>query len=604
MNQKVALLFLLTLSTSYASQVETQFVQDTLSLLPAKMQKIIKRKKVSVKFKDLNKKFSNELPNPCESKGFVYGNYRLGRITLDKRFVKAIKNGDSATNEFPCKHKTYYKLAQATLLHEASHAYDNKFLWAKRASNDKSLRASGFWDVEGIKNRNFNTYHRRSPDEYEYSKRKEFFAVNFEYFMLDKDYKCRRPNLYAYYTKELGITPYKKHDCSINRTVNFTTDYGLKSIQLDARKVKEIQFLFAAEGPAMFSKWGHSMFKLVVCKNEDDPIETCRKNSKEHVVLSFLAYIDEVGINSIKGIMGKYPSRMLVSDISSIKRQYTRTEFRSLKSLPIKFNKTQRQRFLNHVLRVYWEYAGRYFFFTNNCADEAYKLVQTAINERKTYKEDIVTPLGLYKRLLKKGLTSEEVLKDKKSAIANGFYYPSFGDKLNIVYNKVKKNFAQANWPEKVEEYTKLHPEVRREIILPLINPKNEELRKSDLYALLGIEGHGQFLDAQMAMAKISDYKTIEDLGEEYQKMLEETVELKNVYLYGAGKDEMGYGIPLESDLRMDDTSMREESDTQRAEIMEIVKRAVIESNKSVFERYDLAKENLTFIKSAIRFAN
>jgi hypothetical protein len=609
MNRKAAFLFSLLatgLSTAHAgglNDLEQKFVQDTLSLLPAKMQKVIKRKKVSVKFRDLNKKFDNELPNPCESKGFVYGRYKLGRITLDKRFKQAIKNGDSAVNEFPCKHKTYYKMAQATLLHEFSHAYDNKFLWVKRASNDKSLRAFGFWDVEGIKNKNFNTYHKRSPDEYEYSKRKEYFAVNFEYFMLDKDYKCRRPNLYNYYTEELGITPHKSHQCEINRTVNFTTDYGVKSAVLNANLVKEVQFLFAAEGPAMFSKWGHSMFKLVVCKNETDTLEQCRRNSKDHVVLSFLAYINETGINAVKGIMGKYPSRMLVSDIASIKRQYTRTEFRSLKSLPLKFNKEQRQRFLNHVLRVYWEYAGRYFFFSNNCADEAYKLVQAAIDERKTYKEDIVTPLGLYKRLLKKGLTSEEVLKDEKNAVAQGFFYPSFGDKLNIVYEKVKKNFPSMEWPEKVEDYTKLHPKVRREIILPLIDPSNENLKKSNLYGLMGIEGHGQFLDAQMAMAKVSDYKTIEDLGEEYQKMLEETVELKNVYLYGAGKDERGYGIPLENDLRMDDSVIREESDAQRKEIMEIVKRAVIEKNKDIFARYDMAKENLTIIRNALRYA-
>lgn len=606
MYRNAAYFFILAIAANVANanSVEEKFVQDTLSLLPAKMQKVIKRKKVSVKFKDLNKGFSKELPNPCESQGFRYGKYRLGRITIDKRFLSAIKNGPSKKEEFPCKHKTYYRLAQATLLHEASHAYDNKFLWTKRSSNDKSLRAFGFWDVEGIKNKNFNTYHRRSPDEYEYSKRKEYFAVNFEYFMLDKDYQCRRPNLYQYYKEELGAQPFKETNCQVNRLVNFTTDYGVKNVHLDASKVKEIQFLFAAEGPAMFSKWGHSMFKLVVCENENDSLDKCRKNSKDHVVLSFLAYIDEVGINSMKGIFGKYPSRMLVSDISSIKRQYTRAEFRSLKSLPIKFDKAQRQRFLNHVLRVYWEYAGRYFFFTNNCADEAYKLVQAAINERKTYKEDIVTPLGLYKRLVKRGLTDPTLLEDRKNAIAKGFFYPSFGEKLNLVYDKVKKNFPSELWPEKVEEYSKLHPLARRNIILAVTDPDfNEAPKKKDLYGLLGVEGHGQFLDAQLAMSKVSDFKTLDDLGEEYKRMLEETVELKNVYLYGAGKDERGYGIPLESDLRLDDTAIREESDAQRAEIMAIVKRAVIEQNKSIFERYDLAKENLTLLKTAIRFA-
>ncbi|OIQ16133.1 MAG: hypothetical protein BM556_15860 [Bacteriovorax sp. MedPE-SWde] len=603
MNIKLILVTSIIATTSFAGDL-SQFTEKTLSLLPAKMAKVVKRKKVSVRFKDLNKKFGNDLPNPCETKGFVYGKYRLGKITLDKRFEAVITKGESKTQEFPCKQKTYYKLAQATLLHEASHAFDNKFLWLKRSSNDKSIRAFGFWDVEGIKNKNFNTYHKRSPDQYEYTKRKEFFAVNFEYFILDPEYQCRRPNLYNYYKNELNHTPFKNVNCEVNRVINFTTDNGLHTVSLDPDLIKEVQFLFAAEGPKMFSKWGHSMFKLVVCKNKNDTIEQCRKNTKGHVVLSFLAYIDEVGIDGLKGIFGKYPSRMMVSDINSVKRQYTRAEFRSLKSLPLKFNKDQRKRFLNHVLRIYWEYAGRYFFFANNCADEAYKVVQVAINERKTYKEDLMTPLGLYKRLLKKGLTDESILKDKKNAAASGFFYPSFGDKLNIVYEKVKTNFPSTDWPKKVEEYARLHPEDRRTILIHLLNPENTSPKKAHLYGLLGIEGHAQYLDAQMAMAKVSDFKALDELGDEYKLMLEETVELKNVYLYGAAKEERGYGIPLLKDLRMDDTVIREESDTQRAEIMEIVKRAVIENNQEVFKRYDMAKENINLIKTTLRNSN
>jgi len=583
-------------STPDIKELATDFIVETLTPLPNKVKKVLGKKTISFEFADLNKGFKG-LPDPCSASGFKYGNYNLGKIKLDKRLIQVLKDKNT-DKEFDCKHGNFYDLTKASLLHEVAHAYDNKFLWVKRASNDKELRALGFWDTEAIFNKNYNTFHKRSPDDYEYEKRKEFFAVNFEYFFLDEEFKCRRPTLYKYYEKELGASPFKSYRCKTNDSINLTTDNGVMSVAVNKLKIKEVQFLFAAEGPQMMSKWGHSMFKLIVCKNITDTLEECRKNSREHVVISFLAYVDDISINAAKGVFGAYPSRMLVSDLGAIKRQYTRGEFRSLKALPINFNDTQRERFLNHLLRVYWEYAGRYFFFTNNCADEAFKLIQLAVNKESVYKDDVVTPLGLFKYLKETGLTDESILDDKKFATSNGYYYPSFGDSLNKVYSALKANLVDMAWPSNVEEYTKLHPLDRRDIINEALSRITE---KKEVFSLIGIEGHGQYLDGLKVISLMTDFKTIDTLGDDFKKMLEETVELKNVYLYGTTTKELGYGIPLENDFLTTDTYQRDESDMLRNEILEKVRNEIKRVNTKVFERYDNALENMSMIKSKLR---
>lgn len=574
------------------------FVDQTLKLVPSSILKVLDKKTISVEFKDLNPT-KVELPNPCEEgSNFKYGNYNLGKITLDERFLEVIKENKNSI-DFNCKHKSYLNLAKAALLHEIAHSYDNKFLWSKRASNDLELRSLGFWDTESHLNKNYNTFHKRSPDEYEYEKRKEYFAVNFEYFILDPEYKCRRPELYNYYKKELNFAPNENSDCQTDDVISFTSDNGIKSQAINAKLIKEVHFLFAAEGPQMMSKWGHSMFKLIVCKTEEDTLEECRANSKDHIVISFLAYVDELSIGALKGVFGKYPSRMLVSDLGAIKRQYTRGEFRSLKSLPLKFEDSERQRFLNQLLRVYWEYAGRYYFFTNNCADEAFKLVQAALNTKKAYKKDITTPLGLYKHLVKSNLADESVLNDINEATKLGFFYPSFGDGLTKIYETLKKNFENIYLPEKFEDYAKLHPTDRRFYLEKMIETYSA---KTQLYSLMTIEGHGQYLDGQAVLSAMTDFKTIDSLSDEYKKMLEETVELKNTYLYGQSTQEIGYGIPTlnERVIDEDNLELRNESDVKRDKILLTIREEIKKMNSKHFERYEMAQENITLIKKAI----
>lgn len=582
------------------AQTAQKLINEVLSITPSSITKILDKKTISLEFSDLNSKYKEStLPNPCQATGFKYGNYNLGKIKIDQRFLNINSNyNEISGDDFDCKHRSYRKMLIASILHEFAHAYDNKFLWAKRGSNDLVLRNLGYWKTDKLSEKNLNTFHKRSPDDYEYEKRREFFAVNFEYFILDSEYKCRRPELYNYFSKELNHIPFKNVTCQTDRKISLTTDNGVKSVELNSRKVKEIQFLFAAEGPQMFSKWGHSMFKLIVCKDENDSLEECRKNSNDHVVISFLAYIDELNIDALKGVFGKYPSRMLVSDLGAIKRQYTRGEFRSLKAIPLKFSEIERERFLTQILRVYWEYAGKYYFFANNCADEAFKLIQAAYQDKKIYKKDVLTPSGLYKFLIENKIASDEVLKNESYAINNGYFYPSFGISLNKVYSTILENFKTVAMPESVEKYTTLHPMERRVFIENLMDKASD---KKQLFQIMSIEGHGQYIDAQRVLKAMTDFKSIDRLSDEYKKMLEESVELKNTFLYGKTSSEMGYGIPLIDEIIEDMTVERTESDIKREAILQAVKDEIKRMNSKEFKRYEDSVTNLNIIKNRIK---
>src|SRR5690606_5781586 len=131
----------------------------------------------------------------------------------------------------------------ATLLHELLHLYDRGRLWPAEQrrhlqrcrqlassqgeiglpeacrgqterrftlSDDPRLLDLAGWPQRvgqrGARERN-NAQVARSPDPYELSNPREFVAVNFEYFLLDPSYACRRPSLARYLREHFDWAP-------------------------------------------------------------------------------------------------------------------------------------------------------------------------------------------------------------------------------------------------------------------------------------------------------------------------------------------------------------------------------------------------------------
>ena len=114
-------------------------------------------------------------------------------IHLHTGFVPVILDPGRFSQSYPCQHGSTYRLAQATLLHEVSHVYDHL---------NHVSESPEFQVIAHRRNGKLLTrYTGRSPDTYELSSAEEQFAVNFEYFMMDPEFSCRRPTFSQYYRR-------------------------------------------------------------------------------------------------------------------------------------------------------------------------------------------------------------------------------------------------------------------------------------------------------------------------------------------------------------------------------------------------------------------
>jgi len=323
-----------------------------------------------------------ELANPCTelSERQVFARYeRSGKVTLNKNFLPVLALSD---RPIQCGHGSLHRLALASLVHELSHHLDNR-LGASRSITFRALIGAKTNEQGDGKLKNKSS--QRSPDAYELTNAAEYFAVNTEHFLLDKSFACRRPNLANHLADIYGLA---RSNCRPESTVRVLDGEGAtRLINLDPSQVVEIQYLLAGKGQAMMSRFGHSMFKIVMRPPATD------------LVAGFVGMVDDTVINTMDGLTGEYPSRLVLGAFEETLNKYTREEFRDLTAYPIKLDEAQKRAFVHQILTLYWEYAGRYMFLTNNCATEAMDLLKAVIRTDRFQKSAPLTPRGVLNAL-------------------------------------------------------------------------------------------------------------------------------------------------------------------------------------------------------------
>ncbi|GEM_PF-5648120 len=589
-----------------ASKRTEDFISSAVSLLPKKLQNI----KVDITFERMNE---NTLNSPCNSEGFIYGKYNNNVITLSEQFLNHLTPTEEI--QFTCKHKNLYKTALSTLIHEYFHAYESTLKKKEKLHQSDEFLALGFWKLNA-KNKNLNIYAERSPNRYEYFSPKEFMAVNFEYFILDPEYQCRRPNLYNAFSKKLSHTPFKGVQCNSIYDVSVTDTQQVELVEINFNRVREVHYLYASKGKAAMSRWGHSMYKLVLC-DEDWTLQKCRTRGK-FVVIGFLAQVEDISVNAIKGIFGKYPSDMTITTLNAMKKQYNRAELRDLESIPLAFDKQEKERFLNHLIRIYWEYSGKYYFFSNNCADEAFKLIQIAKNSKESYSKNILTPVGIYKYIKKNQLSRDFSFTDRDQNISNGLLYSSYAPKLNTSFLRLSSQFendfkveikrpkinrAERHFSPKTKKikdihaYSLLSTMKRREIINSVIKVKN----RTNILDLYAIESQANFITNNEIFSTIQDLATDKEMNSDIKTLISKIVELKNIITFGTETNNNGYGIPQDGDL---DSTISDEVYAAEEELIRM--KALLQDRykdefKDEFLLMEESNHNKTIIKNALR---
>jgi len=378
----------------------------------------------------------------------IHGRAKADRLLLNRALLDAWMTGAP-------------DLALAAVIHELAHFYDRTPQGG--LSRDPRLLDLAGWQVRPMRigaRTSDNAFRDRSPDRYELMSPVEFVAVNLEYFLLDPAYACRRPDLYDYFAAHFGSAP-PQADCAPDLVVmQVGTDASLPPmLQIDPERVYAVEFLLAEGNERPMSRWGHSMLRLVICAPGRARGPDCRFDLQYHQVLSFRAFIGDVQISSWRGLTGSYPSRLYVLPLEQVIEEYTKVELRGLQSIPLQLNPPEIAGLLERAARLHWSYDGRYYFLSNNCAVETFKLLHDGVPRLAEEDLSSITPTGLLRRLERAGIAGTAVLDDRDEALRLGYYFEALSAHYQAMFDVAREALALPQ--VRVRDWLELPPDER-----------------------------------------------------------------------------------------------------------------------------------------------
>ncbi|WP_156333205.1 DUF4105 domain-containing protein [Pseudomonas sp. NBRC 111119] len=421
----------------------------------------------------------------------------VSTLELNRRLLPSLADGSAATEPTQRPHGTVRAELLATVLHELTHIYDRARLWPSQEqsliarckrqqgtlgkvglpgqcrgqaerrftlSDDPRLLDLAGWQ-QYVGRRGEREQHNgqfvRSPDSYELSTPKEYIAVNMEYFLLDPSYGCRRPALNQYLREHFGWAPPQDTCAKTLPFINAGSDFARQPLgEVDPERVYEVDFLLAEANQNLVSRWGHSMLRLVICKPGRPRGPDCRLDLDQSLVLSYRAFVNDVQLSSWDGLVGVYPSRLFVLPLGQVIDEYTKTELRSLASVPLKLNREEIENLVRQAAEMHWSYDGNYWFLSNNCAVESLKLLRSGTANPKLNDLDSIMPNGLLAVLSGRGLADTHVLDNPREALRLGYRFDSYRDRYQAMFEVLKKQLPVEQ--KAVEDWLALDAEQRR----------------------------------------------------------------------------------------------------------------------------------------------
>lgn len=397
-------------------QLASQTLADVQSLLPEGLLRALPAQ--------VQVHWSDELPAAVHGRAFA------GRITLRRNLLDDGMPGSR-------------RARRSALVHELTHVADRG---GANWSHSRRWRDLAGWQRKPWHlGRGDNDFRDRSPDVYELTNPAEYLAVNAEHFVLDGEFACRRPALAKWYQAHFGTPPsLPQPQCSTTLPLlQAESEEGAASLlQLDPARVYAVDYLFAEGSAQPMSRWGHSMLRLVVCRPGRALGPDCRLDLEYHRVLSFRAFVGDVQISNWRGLTGGYPSRLFVLPLQQVVDEYTKVELRGLQSLPLQLERSEIASLLERTAQVHWSYDGRYYFVSNNCAVETAKLLQAGVPRLGQAGLAQLSPRGLKRRLSRLHVLDEQVLADRDSAQAQGYYFASARDHYQQLFGVAAAQLA------------------------------------------------------------------------------------------------------------------------------------------------------------------
>ena len=371
----------------------------------------------------------------------VHGRTHGHRIRLRRELL----DGWMARNpRRPVQQGSAAHVGLTALLHELAHVLDRSPQGG--LSRDPRLLDLAGWQQRplrfGLRSRK-NPFTDRSPDRYERHSPAEFVAVNLEWFLLDPEYACRRPALAGYFAMHFEWSP-ASATCAVGlpflQADSTQTSNGFEVI--DPARVYAVDYLLAEANAAPMSRWGHSMLREVICAPGRTLGPDCLLDLQEHRVLSFRAFVDDVQLSSWRGLTGSYPSRLFLLPLDQVINEYTKMELRGLRSVPLRLSQAEITTLLTRAAQLHWSYDSRYYFISNNCAVETWRLLQDGVPRLAGLPLRSITPTGLLRKLERKGVADASVLADIDAAQRHGYYFASLRPRYQQMFARAKQALA------------------------------------------------------------------------------------------------------------------------------------------------------------------
>ncbi len=429
--------------------------------------------------------------------------YREYYIVLNANLIPVIERGEDSATTMACRLKNMYKMAEGALIHEIGHVFDQEtpsprlsrkdeialqtcrqqfhkeqgnepyltsidaFLQANpscKAMKKDQLRSQTDW--RQLKNlagwhKSYrwqrrvltNILSNRSPTAQERESISEFFAVNFAYWLLDKEYFARRPGLAFFFETLFHHQPFADRPKPVSKISTFKRDVfdsNPSFVDISPERVYQIHLLTASPGKSVQSWMGHTMVRFVLCDpKRRAPSSECLADIDHHVVLNVYADVREKGLNYLEVLQGRYQAMPFFVPFNEVTTRYNKEELRHLWSQPLAFNRDEITLFTYAVLEELLAKRVNYDYYQKNCATRVLAFLKAAFFNKRIQDEFPLTPNGLVQTLEKHQLLaakSEDPLH----------YFPSDYDKISSSYFYIKGHTQLLGYcsPELFDEKT------------------------------------------------------------------------------------------------------------------------------------------------------
>ena len=397
---------------------------------------------------------------------------------------------------------------------------------------------------------------------HERSRLGEYAAINFERFLLDPHYRCRRPGQYDYFAQKFSYQPFPTQQCSPLKQLLVTKPGRRGSlVNLDPERVYQIHYLLAGRRGFLTSAFGHSLLRLVVCAPERRDEVTgqiipatplgpqCLKDMDYHLVASFYADTEGVNPNGIAGVLRGYTWRFYFFHFADIVHRYARRDLRSLRSFPLLFSRRETKWTISQMQLLHWDYQERTAGLLENCATRAFQLLQSVKANPYVHAFRAISPFAIPRRLAQLGLIDPQYVGKKFRHLpaanvwreATHYLQAALRDIWSIKGGKKNKGDKKRDIKKRdILNYLSGSPSHRERLLRQIL--QGDELRSKSLASFLALEKQAWIL----LQAKLDQEQTkaIISLAQEKLLPVEPRDMVDKLHPIDLGSWDGGYGIP------------------------------------------------------------